>query len=115
DGTSSTLIFAECGGRNMVFEMGQQVPNGSLGEAGAWANPGGHIEVSGFNPTTRTKPGPVAINGCNSQNVYSFHPNLAGGGFADGSVRFLKSGTSLDVLIALVTRASGEVIAADNY
>jgi prepilin-type processing-associated H-X9-DG protein len=88
---------------------------GNLPESGAWANPGGSITISGFNPKTGAIPGPVAVNGCNSQNVYGFHPNGAGGLFADGSVRFLSSATSLDVLIALTTRQGGEIIRDDSY
>jgi hypothetical protein len=93
--------------------MGAHV--GTLGESGAWANPGGAIVVSGFNPATKTIPGPVAVNGCNSQNVYSFHMGVAAGGFGDGSIRFMKSSTSVDVLIALTTRAEGEVIQEGSY
>ena len=113
DGTSNTLLLAEDAGRNQDWEMGRRV--GNLPESGAWANPGGSITISGFNPKTGAIPGPVAVNGCNSQNVYGFHTNAAGGLFADGSVRFLSSNTSLDVLIALTTREGGEVIRDDSY
>jgi prepilin-type N-terminal cleavage/methylation domain-containing protein len=113
DGTSNTLVLAEDGGRNQDWNMGVQ--GGTLGESGAWANPGGAIVVSGYNPKTKTIPGPVAVNGTNSQNVYSFHTQVAGGVFADGSIRFLKSSTSLDVLIALTTRAGGEVIQDNSF
>jgi prepilin-type N-terminal cleavage/methylation domain-containing protein/prepilin-type processing-associated H-X9-DG protein len=113
DGSSNTLVLAEDAGRNQVWEMGKQT--GSLGESGAWANPGNVIVVGGYNPATGTIPGPVAVNGCNAQQVYSFHTNVAGGLFADGHVSFLSSGTSIDVLIALTTRASGEVINPSDY
>jgi len=107
------LMLAEDAGRNQHWEVGKQ--QGNLGESGAWANPGGAIVVSGFNPATGTKPGPVAVNGDNGQDVYSFHNNAAGGLFADGSVRYLSSSTRIDVLIALTTRASGEVIPEGSY
>jgi prepilin-type N-terminal cleavage/methylation domain-containing protein len=113
DGSSNTLLLAEDAGRNEDWQMGQQ--KGNLPESGAWANPGGAIVVSGFNPKTGTIPGPIAVNGCNSQNVYGFHSGVAGAVFADGSVRFLSSATSLDVLIALTTRKGGEVISGDSY
>jgi prepilin-type N-terminal cleavage/methylation domain-containing protein len=113
DGTSNTLILAEDGGRNQDWRMGQQ--GGTLGESGAWANPSGAIVVSGYNPRTQSIPGPVAVNGCNSQNVYSFHIGAAGGVFADGSIRFLSSSTSIDVLIALTTRAGHEVIQDNTF
>jgi len=113
DGTSQTLLLAEDAGRNQSWELGQQ--KGSQSESGAWSNPGNNITVGGFNPATGTIPGPVAVNGTNSQNVYGFHQNAAGGLFADGSVRFLSDQTSLDVLIALTTRARGEVVNDSAY
>jgi prepilin-type N-terminal cleavage/methylation domain-containing protein/prepilin-type processing-associated H-X9-DG protein len=45
----------------------------------------------------------------------SFHPGGANVGFADGSVRFLKSSTALNIIWALGTRAGGEVISGDQY
>jgi hypothetical protein len=35
--------------------------------------------------------------------------------FADGSVHFLREGTSIQVVAALATRNGGEVFAADDY
>jgi prepilin-type N-terminal cleavage/methylation domain-containing protein len=113
DGTSNTLLLAEDAGRNQCWELGQL--KGSLGENGAWANPASNITVGGFNPATGTIPGPVAVNGTNSQNVYSFHVGTAGAVFADGSVRFLSASTSVDTLIALTTRATGEVVPDSSY
>jgi prepilin-type N-terminal cleavage/methylation domain-containing protein len=113
DGSSNTLVVAEDAGRNQVWELGRQT--GHLGESGAWANPGDIIVVAGYNPATGTIPGPVAVNGCNAQNVYGFHTNQAGGLFGDGSVHFLSAATSLDTLIALVTRAGGETVPDSNY
>jgi prepilin-type N-terminal cleavage/methylation domain-containing protein/prepilin-type processing-associated H-X9-DG protein len=113
DGSSGTLVLAEDAGRNEDWEMGRR--QGNLSESGAWANPGGNITVSGFNPVSKTIPGPVAINGCNAQNVYSFHTNGANGLFGDGSVRLLSTAMSLDVLIALTTRDGGEVVADDSF
>ncbi len=45
----------------------------------------------------------------------SFHPGGYNTLFADGSVRFLKDTINLQVLKALITRAGGEVIAADGF
>jgi prepilin-type processing-associated H-X9-DG protein len=113
DGSSNTLLLAECAGRNQYWQMGQ-LTTGS-GQDGAWANPAGYISISGFDPTTNSQPGPIAVNGTNNQDVYSFHQNVAGALFADGSVRFLHSNTSLDVLIGLATRAGGENISPSSY
>jgi prepilin-type N-terminal cleavage/methylation domain-containing protein len=113
DGTSQTLMVAEDAGRNEIWEMGIQVNVGP--EAGSWANPGGAIVVTGFDPASASTPGPCAVNCTNSQSVYSFHPTVAGGLFADGSVRYLREGTTLNTLAALVTRKGGEIIPEGSY
>jgi prepilin-type N-terminal cleavage/methylation domain-containing protein/prepilin-type processing-associated H-X9-DG protein len=112
DGTSTTLLLAESAGRNQKWEMGKLVS--ATGTTGAWANPGTEIVVSGFDPANPTnKVGPCAINCTNNNEVYAFHPGGANVLFCDGSVRFLKATTSIDLLIALTTRAIGEVIPGD--
>jgi prepilin-type processing-associated H-X9-DG protein len=55
------------------------------------------------------------MNCTNDRQVYSFHPGGANFVFADGSVRFLKAGIDIRVLAALVTRAGGEVVSANDY
>jgi prepilin-type N-terminal cleavage/methylation domain-containing protein/prepilin-type processing-associated H-X9-DG protein len=50
-----------------------------------------------------------------SVNMASFHPGGANILMCDGSVRFLKTSTSLPVVWALGSRAQGEVISADAY
>jgi prepilin-type processing-associated H-X9-DG protein len=106
DGLSHTILLAEDAGRNQQWAMGVDV--GHVVESGAWANPGGHIVVRGYDPTTRSMPGPIAVNGINDCQVYSFHPNGAGALFGDGSVRFLPSTMSVDLLVALTTRNAGD-------
>jgi prepilin-type N-terminal cleavage/methylation domain-containing protein len=113
DGTSQTLMVAEDAGRNEIWQMGILASVGP--EAGSYANPGGAIVVTGFDPGTASTPGPCAVNCTNSQSVYSFHTNVAGGLFADGSVRFLREGMTLDVLVALVTRKGREIIPDGSY
>jgi prepilin-type processing-associated H-X9-DG protein len=113
DGSFNTLLLAEDAGRNHVWEMGKQ--SGSLGESGAWANPDSIIVIGGFNPATGKILGPVPVNGCNSQNVYSFHTGLANAVFADGSACTLSASTSIYKLIALTTRSGGEIIDSSSY
>jgi prepilin-type processing-associated H-X9-DG protein len=48
-------------------------------------------------------------------NMSSYHPGGANVAFADGSVRFLKSSTALNVIWSLGSRAGGEVISSDSY
>jgi prepilin-type N-terminal cleavage/methylation domain-containing protein/prepilin-type processing-associated H-X9-DG protein len=45
----------------------------------------------------------------------SYHPGGGNVAFCDGSVRFLKSSTAMNVVWALGTRAGGEVISSDSY
>jgi prepilin-type N-terminal cleavage/methylation domain-containing protein/prepilin-type processing-associated H-X9-DG protein len=123
DGSSNTILLAEDGGRNQWWIMGKfvgsQPSNFTIGgESGAWANPGSDITITGFNPanlnTTRpVTPGPCAVNCTNANEIYAFHTAGANVAMGDGSVRFLKAGTDVNIVIPLVTRASGEVISAD--
>jgi prepilin-type N-terminal cleavage/methylation domain-containing protein/prepilin-type processing-associated H-X9-DG protein len=45
----------------------------------------------------------------------SFHPGGGNVAFADGSVRFLKTSTSMPTVWALGSRGQGEVLSADSY
>jgi prepilin-type N-terminal cleavage/methylation domain-containing protein/prepilin-type processing-associated H-X9-DG protein len=112
DGTSNTLLLAEDAGREQLYQMGAVVPGTPIGN---WANPGNEIFISGFDPITMKVPGPCAINCTNDKEVYSFHTGVAQVVFADGSVRQLDSSLNINILVALMTRAQGEVIPADAY
>jgi prepilin-type N-terminal cleavage/methylation domain-containing protein/prepilin-type processing-associated H-X9-DG protein len=124
DGTSNTLLLVEDGGRNQYWEMGRYIgntrPSDLLGGAsGAWAVPGSHLNVAGFNPAKigtgePLQPGPCAVNCTNDQEIYGFHPGGANVLLADGSVRSLKAGTNINIVVALITRNQGEIIPADG-
>ena len=90
---------------NQLWQMGKEVA--ASGPSGAWANPGTTIAVSGFNPATGAVPGPCGVNCTNNNEIYGFHPAGANVLFADGSVRLLKAGTDINIVIALMTRALG--------
>jgi prepilin-type processing-associated H-X9-DG protein len=45
----------------------------------------------------------------------SFHPGGGNVAFADGSVRFLKASTQMQIVWTLGSRAGGEVISSDSY
>ena len=113
DGTSNTILLAESAGRNQLWQMGKEVA--ATGMSGAWANPATTIGVSGFNPATGTLLGPCGVNCTNNNEIYGFHAAGANVVFADGSVRLLKAGTDVNIVIALMTRASGEVVSPDSY
>jgi prepilin-type N-terminal cleavage/methylation domain-containing protein/prepilin-type processing-associated H-X9-DG protein len=111
DGTSNTLLLTEDAGRNELWISGKKQAGSSGG--GAWANPDGNENtLTGARPDG-TLGGPCAINCTNHTEVYSFHSGIANVLLADGSVRSLQQNLSLDVLVALVTRAQGEIVKLD--
>jgi prepilin-type processing-associated H-X9-DG protein len=114
DGSSNTLLLAEDAGRNALWQMGQKMSD-TGGGTGSWGNPGCTIQLTGFDPATKSAPGPCAVNCQNNNEIYSFHTGQANVAFADGSVRTLKASTPLQVVANLITRQGGEVIPADAY
>lgn len=120
DGTSNTIMVAECAGREDVWRRGKMTPVSYTGSprvrarGGAWATTDNPYTIgqrlpwhASFGPI----PGAPAINNSNEWGhcFYSFHPTGANFGFVDGSVRFLAESTSLRTLGVLTTRAGGEV------
>ncbi len=117
DGTSNTMIVAECAGRNRRFILGREDPTQSWTN-GAWAAPNSRINIGGFDPSwVPGQPLPAAglcvVNCINDKEIYSFHSGGANLCMADGSIRFLKTSATLDVALSLLTRNRGEVIPGD--
>jgi prepilin-type N-terminal cleavage/methylation domain-containing protein/prepilin-type processing-associated H-X9-DG protein len=109
DGTSNTMVLAECAGRNRRFVMGREDPSQSW-TAGPWANPNSRISIGGYDPANPSSPvGPCAVNCINDKEIYAFHSGGANLAMADGSVRFLKATVHIDIVLQLLTRARGEV------
>jgi prepilin-type N-terminal cleavage/methylation domain-containing protein/prepilin-type processing-associated H-X9-DG protein len=114
DGTSNTIMIAECAGRDDLWQKGRLVSELSL-VGGPWAVPVNGLIIKGSTPDGASHWGPCAINCTNDREVYSFHPAGANVVFADGSVRFLRADINIRILAALVTRAGGEVVSANDY
>jgi prepilin-type N-terminal cleavage/methylation domain-containing protein/prepilin-type processing-associated H-X9-DG protein len=113
DGTSNTLLLAECAGRNLRYVQGKQDPTATW-TGGPWANPEARIILGGYTPgDTASTTGPCAVNCINNKEVYAFHTGGANVVMGDGSVRFLRESTSIDLLYALLTRSRGETIAGN--
>jgi prepilin-type processing-associated H-X9-DG protein len=128
DGTSNTVLFGECAGREDVYRQGRMVapaqtntglPNVARARGGAWATNDNPFEIGGRTPWNLTNPligtaipGPMKINNSNEWGhcYYSFHTGGANFAFADGSVRFQPDGTPLTTLVYQATRNGGEVI-----
>jgi prepilin-type N-terminal cleavage/methylation domain-containing protein/prepilin-type processing-associated H-X9-DG protein len=113
DGASQTILLAEDGGRNQEWAMGHLIK--TSGSTGAWANPATQLTVNGYDIASGTQPGDCAVNCYNNNEVYGFHTSGANVVFADGHVYNLRAGLSVNVLIPLMTRSSGENISAGLY
>ena len=114
DGTSNTILLTESAGRPRWWQAGKAGPDQTI-TGGPWAagHPGIILQGSEFDGSTRL--GRCAINCTNDHEVYSFHARGANAVFADGSVHFLSSDMSIQVLAALITRAGGEVVPAGDF
>jgi len=132
DGSSNTMAFVESAGNPSPYNLGRR---GSATEtayvntsaAGIWADHRTPMTFDSCNPTTggaigaatapavsaaaatRTK----AINCSNDDEIYAFHTGGANVVRCDGSVSFMSESISLEVVGALITRSTGEVIPGD--
>jgi prepilin-type N-terminal cleavage/methylation domain-containing protein/prepilin-type processing-associated H-X9-DG protein len=117
DGTSNTILIAEMAGRNELYLAGRdsgQKLSGFYGGEGGWADAtSGASALYGSSSDGTVTPGPCGINCSNDYGFYSFHTGGANMLFADGSVRFLPTSIDMRTLVALVTKAGGEVISGD--
>ena len=124
DGSSNSIMIAECAGREDVYRGRAFSPVAYTGtvriraRGGAWATTDNAYTIgqrlpwhASFGPI----PGPMQINNSNEWGhcFYSMHPNGANFCFADGSVRFLTESTDLWTLGALVTRSGGENVSLE--
>jgi prepilin-type processing-associated H-X9-DG protein len=110
DGSSNTMMLAECAGRNRRFVQGKEDPTATW-TGGPWGNPDGRINIGGYNPANPSDPyGPCVVNCINDKEIYAFHTGGANLVMGDGSVRFLRASVSINVVLQLLTRARGEVL-----
>jgi prepilin-type N-terminal cleavage/methylation domain-containing protein/prepilin-type processing-associated H-X9-DG protein len=127
DGTSNTIFMSECGGKPVGYNRKRQIYNSEVSglpvdgsiepvssAGGAWGDmfiysslAGARCDDSGF------RLGPCMINTTSNNEIYSWHTGGANALFGDGSVRFLRDSTPAAVVVALVTRAGGEVVNFD--
>ena len=114
DGTSNTILLTEDAGRPRQWRAGRPGDDQTI-EGGPWAGFWTGITLQGSTFDGTSRPGPCAVNCSNDHEVYSFHPGGANAVFADGSVRFLPEGMRINILAALITRAGGEVVLADDF
>lgn len=120
DGTSNTVMLVESAGRPQVWRTGwKMAPDSGTTTANSsplcgWAETN-TFSFFGYDQGGVVNKGTCGVNCSNKYAVYAFHPSGANVVMADGSTRFLKETISIDVFAALLTRAGGEIIAADDY
>jgi prepilin-type processing-associated H-X9-DG protein len=110
-GTTTYRVFV---GDGAMFQEGQGTPIQSITDG--TSNTIMIVESTDAVPWTKPDDLKFDLNAKPSLNgAGSPHPGGFNAAFADGAVRFIRSKVNLDVLKALITRAGGEVIAADAF
>jgi prepilin-type processing-associated H-X9-DG protein len=114
DGASNTILLTEDAGRPRLWQAGKPGDDQKVlgGPWQAYYNP---IILKGSQRGGTGDWGPCALNCTNDREIYSFHADGANAVYADGSVHFLPTGTSIGVMAALVTRAGDEVVPASDF
>jgi prepilin-type N-terminal cleavage/methylation domain-containing protein len=139
DGLSNTLMMGESSARHEGWFRGVfyrdivQDPfgcGGTWGVRGAWAQNSNNIVCAGTvnspappcppNPfaakvttAAQVAAGPLAVNGWNQGELYSFHSGLCVVGMGDGSVRTLRDNLDLSVLMRMAARGDGNPYTID--
>ena len=134
DGSSNTMALVESAGNPSLYNIGRRgsatataTAYVNTAGAGIWADHRTPMTFDSCNPTTggaigaatapavsaaaatRTK----AINCSNDDEIYAFHTGGANVVRCDGSVSFMSESISFEVVGALITRSTGEVIPGD--
>ncbi|WP_422925724.1 DUF1559 domain-containing protein [Singulisphaera sp. PoT] len=118
DGLSNTIMMSEDAGRPHIYRSGGRRDTSVIpgeGSAGGWADYDTGYTLHSFTLDGSKNPGPCFTSCYNGNEDYSFHP---GGGnylMGDGSVRFIKSTTSIRIYVRLLTRGMGEVLSSDQF
>jgi prepilin-type N-terminal cleavage/methylation domain-containing protein/prepilin-type processing-associated H-X9-DG protein len=129
DGTSNTMMVSECGSKPIGYNGFRQIYKSEVdglqvdgiiepvsSGGGAWADNFTYSRLAGAQGRQNGIRGGTCMVNCTSNNeIYSFHPGGANALFVDGSVHFIKDIASVQLIAALVTRAGGEIISADQY
>jgi prepilin-type N-terminal cleavage/methylation domain-containing protein/prepilin-type processing-associated H-X9-DG protein len=141
DGLSNTLMFGESAARHEGWfkgvkyfdysgggtQSGCNPTPASWGVRGAWAQNSNNIVCAGTinqDVPMSACPGKVqtaaqaanalTINGWNQGELYSFHKGVCNVGMGDGSVRTLREGLSMSVMLRLAARGDGYPVSPDE-
>lgn len=118
DGLSNTIMMSEAAGRPHLYRAGgrrDMTVTPTEGSAGGWADYDTGYTLHSYTVDGRRTPGPCFTSCYNGNEDYSFHPGGANYLMGDGSVRFVKSTTSIRIYVRILTRAGGEAVSADQY
>ncbi|MFM7842782.1 MAG: DUF1559 domain-containing protein [Planctomycetota bacterium] len=121
DGTTQTVMIVECSSRPLVFRKRRAQLGMSNDQGICWADSEGAFSLDGASPDGAGEGcGPAggcvaAMNRKNDNEPFSLHVGGANFLFADGRVQFLAESLPLEVLAALATVQSGEVIDGRSF
>jgi prepilin-type processing-associated H-X9-DG protein len=118
DGTSNTIMIAECSTRPLVYRGRTPRPDLANDQGICWADSEGPFSLDGSNQDGSLQClGPLltprAMNATNVNEPYSFHSGGCQFLFGDGHVSFLSESLTLPTFAALCTRNGGEVVSGD--
>jgi prepilin-type N-terminal cleavage/methylation domain-containing protein len=114
DGTSTTIMIVECGGRPAVYRNGVLREDISNDQGIGWADNEGPFSLDGANAEATIEGGGPAL-GCiypmnrkNDNEPYAFHSGGSYNLFADAHVKFISDSIDLISFAKLCTRSGGE-------
>jgi len=109
DGLSNTFWIAEDGGRPKNYNTSFGIVSSMTSYDSGWANPDAGFTLHGYKPDCSSGVDKCAINCCNKDEIFAFHPGGANVMFGDGSVRLLAKGMDIRLVARMVTKSGGEV------
>jgi prepilin-type N-terminal cleavage/methylation domain-containing protein/prepilin-type processing-associated H-X9-DG protein len=125
DGLSQTVLLSERAGYPDALGQGLWLDSGhkwcntdadATGTSvGGWLTLAEWDVVGASEPRARTFGTGPAINGCNCEGLYAFHPAGANAVFGDGSVHFLGEGASYRVVAALLGREDAVPVGSQEW
>lgn len=114
DGTTSTIMVVECGGRPLVYRKRTHQAALNNDQGIGWADSEGPFSFDGSAADGSTEgcgPGcSSAMNAKNDNEPYSFHSTGANFLFAGGQVQFLRESIPVAMFAALCTMNAGEIL-----
>jgi hypothetical protein len=117
DGMGKTVLAVECGGRPLVYRGGGMPVPGEVNRGTGWADSLGPFMVAAIREDGLPGAAPnagVPMGVTNDGAPIAFHRGGVNAVFGDSSARYLEPDMKIDVFCALVTRAGGEMVAADQ-